>query len=124
MHEMGIAIQIVNIVNQSLPPGEPLRVKTIQLKLGRLTAIVPQSLSFCMEVATKDTPLEGVELVFKEVPIRVECAACGEETEIQEPPFVCGACGKDQVRIVSGREMIVEAIEVEERGEEGVDSSK
>ena len=114
MHEMGIAIQIMNIVQQSLPPGEPLRVKSINLKVGKLTAIVAPSLKFCMEVITKDTPAEGAELVITEVPVVVACTECGEETEINEPPFACRACGSNKVEILSGREMIVESIEVEE----------
>ena len=114
MHEMGIAIQIMNIVQQSLPPDEDLKVKTIHLRVGKLTAIVPQSLRFCMEVVTKDTPAEGADLEFTEVPLVVYCSECGDETEIQQPPFKCSACGSDKVDIVSGREMIVESIEVEE----------
>ena len=46
MHEMGIAIQILNIVKESLPPDEEVKVKAIHLRVGKLTAIVPQSLRF------------------------------------------------------------------------------
>jgi len=66
MHEMGIAIQIMNIVQQSLPPGEPAKIKKIHLRVGKLTAIVPASLGFCMEVVTKDGPAEGAELVLRQ----------------------------------------------------------
>jgi len=114
MHEMGIAIQIMNIVNQSIPPGQNLKIKSIALRVGKLSAIVPHSLRFCMGVVTKDTPAEGAELVFEEVPVKLRCAKCGQVTEIEKPPFQCGACGSGEVEIISGREMIVEAIEVEE----------
>ncbi len=116
MHEMGIAMQIMNIVNQSLPPGEDLKVKSISLRVGKLTAIVPPSLRFCMEVVTKDTAAEGAELAIEEVPVIVSCDDCGEDTRIEEPPFVCGSCGGKNLEVLSGREMIVEAIEVEEPG--------
>lgn len=115
MHEMGIAMQIMNIVMESLPPGEPLRVKAIHLRVGKLTAIVPPSLKFCMEMVTKDTPAEGAELKFTEVPVTVECDECGEQTVIERPPFACGKCGSEKVEIISGREMIIESIEVEEK---------
>ncbi len=112
MHEMGIAMQVMDIVSQSLPRGEDLTVKSISLKVGKLTAVVPRSLRFCMEVVTKGTPAEGAELYFDEVPVRVLCEDCDERTEIAEPPFVCGSCGSDRVAVISGREMIVESIEV------------
>ena len=114
MHEMGIAIQIINLVRGSMPPDEPLRVKAIHLRVGKLTAIVPQSLRFCMDVVTKDTPAEGAEIVFNEVDVTVECGDCGKESVIDEPPFACKECGSDQVEVTGGREMIVESIEVEE----------
>jgi hydrogenase nickel incorporation protein HypA/HybF len=114
MHEMGIALQILNIVRQSLPPDEPVRVKAIHLRVGKLTAIVPGSLKFCMEVVTKDTPAEGAALEFTEVPVVVVCGECLEESEISEPPFACKKCGSGKVEIVSGREMVVESIEVED----------
>ena len=114
MHEMGIAMQIMNLCQQSLPPDEDLRIKSIHLRVGKLTAIVPQSLRMCMEVVTKDTPAEGAELQFTEVPLVVQCQECGEDTEIEEPPFKCSGCGSDKVDIISGREMIVESIEVED----------
>lgn len=112
MHEMGIAMQILNIVQQSLPPGEPVRVKAIHIRAGKLTAIVPASLSFCMEVVSKGTVAEGAEMIFIEVPVRVECDQCGEETEIEKPPFACASCGSDRVEIIAGREMVIESIEV------------
>lgn len=114
MHEMGIAIQIMRIVENSLPSGETLRVKTIRLRLGKLTAIIPASLNFCMEVVSRGTPLEGARLAFTEVPVKLECRDCGRPSEIAEPPFLCRECGSLNVEVIAGREMIVEAIEVEE----------
>lgn len=114
MHEMGIAMQIMDIVRQSLPPGEPVKVRAIHLRLGKLTAIVPASLKFCMEVVTRDTPAEGAELRFTEVPVVVVCGECYEESEITEPPFACAKCGSGKVKVLSGREMMVDAIEVED----------
>ncbi len=115
MHEMGIALQILDIVNQSLPRDEDLRIKSIQLRVGKLSAVVPQSLRFCMEVVTKDTPAEGAELHMEEVPVVLVCEDCGAKTEIERPPFECGGCGGSDVEIVSGREMLVDSIEVEQR---------
>jgi hydrogenase nickel incorporation protein HypA/HybF len=114
MHEMGIALQIMDIVNQSLPGDEDLRIKSIQLRVGKLSAVVPQSLRFCMDVVTKDTPAEGAELYVEEVPVMLVCNECGHKTEIDRPPFQCGSCGSADVELISGREMIVDSIEVEE----------
>ena len=60
MHEMGIALQIVKIATASLPAGmEGVKVEKVNLKIGKLAAVVPASLRFCFEVVTKDTPFAG-----------------------------------------------------------------
>ena len=51
MHEMGIAIEVMKIAMAHLPDqGRGLRVKALNLRIGKLTAIVPESFRFCMEM--------------------------------------------------------------------------
>lgn len=112
MHEMGIASQILRIALEHLPPDEELRVKTLRLKIGKLTAIVPSSLRFCLEIITRETALAGAEIAIEEVPVRAVCSQCGVESEIAEPPFYCPACQGIQLEILSGRELLIDSLEV------------
>ncbi len=114
MHEMGIAIQILDIVTQSVPPEEGIKLKKINLKIGKLTAIVPQSMTFCLEIVSKDTIAEGAEITYNEVGVVLSCDDCGKTTEVSEPPFKCGKCGSEKIEIIGGREMTVESIEIAE----------
>jgi hydrogenase nickel incorporation protein HypB len=70
MHEMGIALQIIEIATASIPADAgPVRVEKINLKIGKLAAVVPDSLRFCFDVAVKDTPLDGARLAIEELPV-------------------------------------------------------
>src|SRR4030042_4431321 len=94
MHEMGIAMRIVEIATSAIPPDiEEARIERVNLKVGRLTAVVPESLRFCFNIASSDTPLAGATLEIEETPIVVECGMCGAETMIEGPPFACSAWG-------------------------------
>jgi hydrogenase nickel incorporation protein HypA/HybF len=121
MHEMGIALQIVEITCASLPAnlGEA-RVTAINLKIGKLAAVVPESLRFCFDVAVRDTPLTGAKLVIEEVPVVARCKDCNAQWTIDEPVFVCKTCQSGALEILSGRELDIESIEVVE--EENHDS--
>jgi hydrogenase nickel incorporation protein HypA/HybF len=114
MHEMGIAIQIVEIATASLPAdlGEA-RVAAVNLKIGKMAAVVPDSLRFCFEAAVKDTPLAGAELAIQEVPVVVRCKDCNTRWTIDEPVFICQTCESGSLEIISGRELDIESIEVE-----------
>ncbi len=57
MHEMGIAMQIIEIAVASIPDDlNNAQIKRVNLKVGKLSAVVPESLHFCFQIAAQDTP--------------------------------------------------------------------
>ena len=122
MHEMGIALQIVEIATASLPADlSAARIAKVNLKVGKLAAVVPESLQFCFNVAVKDTPLEDAVLAIEEVPVVARCKDCQAQWTINEPVFVCKICQSGSLEILSGRELDIESIEVveEEKNDPG-----
>ena len=113
MHEMAIAQSIIDIVEQEMARHGVTKVKTIRLVVGEFTAVVPDSLSFCLEIITKETPLEGVEIEMEQVPLTGRCKSCGQEFPIQEYKFICPQCGSKEVEAVAGKELFVKEIEAE-----------
>jgi hydrogenase nickel incorporation protein HypA/HybF len=113
MHEMGIALQIIEIATDSIPAdaGE-VRVECVNLKIGKLAAVVPDSLRFCFDVAVKDTPLDGAKLVIEEIPVVARCKDCDMQWTIDRPVFTCQNCSSGALEILSGRELDIESIEV------------
>jgi hydrogenase nickel insertion protein HypA len=77
MHEMGLATEIVRIVTDSIPAdmAHP-RVARVNLKVGKLAAVVPQSLLFCFEIAAKETLAEGAQLHIEEIAVSARCNTC------------------------------------------------
>jgi len=113
MHEMGIAMQIIEIAQASIPEEEgDIAIARVNLKVGKLAAVVADSLRFCFEIAAKETPLEGAELDIEEVPVRARCKECDTEWTIDGPAFNCEKCGSGQIEILSGRELNIESIEI------------
>jgi hydrogenase nickel incorporation protein HypA/HybF len=122
MHEMGIALQIIEIATASLPVDlGAARVSKINLKIGKLAAVVPESLRFCFSVAIKDTLLKDAVLVIEEIPVVARCKDCQAQWTINEPVFVCKTCQSGSLEILSGRELDIESIEVveEEKNDSG-----
>ena len=118
MHELSIAQSIVDIVLQHLPKEDGVSVRSVRLTLGAMAGVVPDSLEFCFGAITEGTPLEGALLEIEHVPLRAHCNDCGRDTDIEPTLFVCSACGGTSLTVLSGREMQVRDIEVEEN--EGV----
>ena len=121
MHEMGIALQIIEIASASIPRSEtPIQVEKVNLKVGKMAAIVSDSLRFCFDIAAKDSPLSGAVLHIEEVPVRARCKECNAEWTIDEPVFQCRQCSSGKLDIISGRELNIESIEIaDEEAESG-----
>jgi hydrogenase nickel incorporation protein HypA/HybF len=113
MHEMGIAMQIVEIAMASIPAGlKEAKVEKVNLAVGKLSAVVPDSLRFCFEIASKDTPLAHAALNIDEIPVRARCRDCQQEWIITEPVFTCNQCRSGAIDVISGRELDIISIEV------------
>ncbi|ACN16220.1 HypA [Desulforapulum autotrophicum HRM2] len=113
MHEMGVAQQMVDIALAAIPDDiENPRVAVLNLRIGKLAAVVEDSLRFCMEVITKDTPLEGVNLVIETIDVRARCKDCGHEWVVEGPAFRCPGCKQGAVELLSGRELEISSLEL------------
>ena len=55
MHELGITRNIVAIV---LEEAKGRKVKRVTLEVGKLSAIIPQSIHFCFDICCKQTLLK------------------------------------------------------------------
>jgi hydrogenase nickel incorporation protein HypA/HybF len=113
MHEMSIALRIIDIATAALPPSQAdLVVESVNVEIGRLTAVVPSSLRFCFEIASRDTAIAGAQLVIEEIPVVVVCGDCHAESEQEGFPLVCASCHSSRVDLLCGRELMVTSIEV------------
>lgn len=115
MHEMGIAEQLAKIALDAIPDDiENPRVETLNLRIGKLASVVEHSLTFCMEIIAKDTPLDGVKLAIESVPVTIRCLKCEKEWETDSPVFKCTDCGDGEVKMITGREIEITSMELAE----------
>lgn len=112
MHELSIAEAVVDV---ALRHARGRRVAAVELKVGHLRQVVPSALEFAFELVTQGTALEGAKLRMEEVPAAGRCRECGAETALPDLPFRCRACGGWDVEVMRGEELLVDALELDER---------
>ena len=111
MHELSIASAIVATAEKHAQ-GSPVSVVTV--RAGGLRQVVPDSLEFYWDIVTRGTVCEGARLDLEIVPAALACNACSHEWALETPVFRCPVCGETEVAVVSGEELQVESIEIEE----------
>lgn len=113
MHEASIARDVIETVEDRIARGQLSgKVEAVCLRVGRLTAVVPDNLRFMFRVLSEGTALEGARLEIEHVPVRGRCRDCKAEFEISEVYFRCPGCGSAEVEILSGSELMLDAVEV------------
>ncbi len=115
MHELSIVANIVDTVTESLANYPGARVVEVRLRVGALAAVVEDSLQFCFGIAAEGTALEGARLMVKLLPVVMHCEPCGADVELEGvQSFRCPRCGEPCSDLRQGRELEIEAIEIEE----------
>jgi hydrogenase nickel incorporation protein HypA/HybF len=115
MHELSIAMSIVEMAEEESQRQGGLRVTSVRLRLGALAGVVKTALMSSYELACEATFLTGSKLVIEDVPGVVFCPACNAKRPVQNSEwFRCSACGSLASEIVSGKELEVVSLEVEE----------
>jgi hydrogenase nickel incorporation protein HypA/HybF len=113
MHELGIAESLLEIIQDESKKHGLLRVNQVRLRIGALSTVVPEALSFSFEVISQGTLAEGAHLVMEEVPVTGHCQDCNADFEIDNSWFLCPQCGGALVMLVSGKELEIVDIEGE-----------
>ena len=118
MHELSIIASIVDTVTESVAAYKGARVVEVRLRVGALASVVEVSLQFCFGIATEGTALAGSRLVVKTVPVVMHCAGCDADVELEGvQSFRCTRCGEPCFDLRQGRELEIEAIEIDEMNE-------
>src|ERR1700724_3795993 len=115
MHELSIAMSIVDMAQEEAERHGGAQVQAVHLKLGRLTGVVKEALLSSYEMACETTPLEGSRLLIEEVPVEIFCPTCQTARPAQSIQwFSCVECGTATCDILHGKELEVFALELAE----------
>lgn len=115
MHELSIMSNILDIVLEHAHKNGAKRVKTINLKIGELSDVIPQWAQMYFDMLTKETIAEGSKLNIEKVPLALKCRDCSHEHTYRDKDwkFTCTKCGSSDLEIISGRELMVTSIEID-----------
>jgi hydrogenase nickel incorporation protein HypA/HybF len=114
MHELSIAQNIIEMIQQHIPESEWKHVTAVRLKIGTVAGIVPDSLDFSFHAITSESAFRKTRLIIERIPFRVQCHTCNTITENEDGFALCTECESTDVKVLSGTELQVAEIEMEE----------
>lgn len=90
------------------------KVLSLQIEIGELSGVVTEAVEFCFEACSRATLLEGAKLHILKSAGTGFCHNCKKETAIARFFDSCPVCGGFEISVISGKEMRVVSIEVED----------
>lgn len=113
MHELSIAISIVDTAIDQAAQASARRVSEVELDIGLLSGIEYQALEFALGVASKDTILEETLFRINRVEALAECPQC-QYLYCPEGKFShCPECNEPGIRLIRGNELKIKSLLVE-----------
>jgi hydrogenase nickel incorporation protein HypA/HybF len=115
MHELSIAMSLLDVAAEEAQRQGGGRVLAIHLKVGPLSGVVKEALLSAFELAREGDEFGQCRLIVQEVPIVVDCPTCqAYRPAVSVQEICCSVCGTPTMQLVSGRELEMTAMELAE----------
>jgi len=112
MHELSIAMGIVDIANKEAVKHHVSNIELIELEIGTLSGIEMESLNFVWPLAVNGTVLEHAEKKIDVIKGKARCLDCGCDYDLDNIFDSCPECKSYFKDIYHGKELRVKAIVV------------
>jgi hydrogenase nickel incorporation protein HypA/HybF len=115
MHELPITKSILDIALAHARGRNVRRIVRIHLTIGALSDLEHEWIQRYFDYLSRGTLAENAELAIRRTPIVMCCRSCARRFEIGRTDLEhahCPACAESRVELVSGREYLVENMEV------------
>src|ERR1051325_5071111 len=113
MHELSIALSILDIAAEEAQRRGGATIASIHLKVGVISGVVRDALESAFQVASETCGMPDCKLVISEIPVTIDCTICGGARNIVSiQDFSCCECGTPSSQTISGRELEVTAMEI------------
>jgi hydrogenase nickel incorporation protein HypA/HybF len=117
MHEFSVTETLFNQVLAQAHTAGAERVTDVYLVLGQLDHAVESSLQFYWDMLSYGTLAAGARLHVRRVPAVFRCERCGHQYTPENELPGCPHCHSLSIRLVSGDEFYLEALEIVPAGE-------
>lgn len=113
MHELSIAMTIVDTVVKQAEAASAGDVVEVELDIGVFSGIEIESLEFSLDVATRESILEKTVFRINRVEAVAECPACHHLYTPERVFSLCPECKKPGIRLIRGTELQIKSLLVE-----------
>ena len=112
MHEVSLMEQTLAIAIDHADQQNATRIHRLVMRIGTMSGVVPEALSFAFDVTIQGTIAEGATLEIETVPVLCYCSHCQHDFQPQDIIYECPDCGRFTAQSRQGQEIELKTLEV------------
>lgn len=113
MHELAITQSILEIAVRHAEAQKAKRITDLFIVMGQWSSTVDDSVQFYWDMISENSIAQGAKLHFKRIPAEIICLDCANIYQPTSRELLCPKCSSTRIKVKSGEEFYLEAIEVE-----------
>lgn len=112
MHELSIANNIIEIVEEEKTKANAKIISELELEIGSMSGIIVEALEFALEEAKKNSALQQTHILYNEVMAEALCIECQNSFQVDDFFAVCPKCGSFKTDIIKGKDLKIKKLVV------------
>lgn len=112
MHEAGLIQSMLATAEREARRAGGTRIELVRLRVGRLSAVVPEALEHAFEALKTGTMAGGAAMEVEYVPGLLFCARCERDFTTDDLIGECPTCGTPSGFVKDGMDVQLESLEV------------
>jgi hydrogenase nickel incorporation protein HypA/HybF len=113
MHEMTIALNIIDIATKESAKANASRINNIEIEIGSMSGVDVSALKFALDIAVKNTMLENSNITMIPVNAKVECMQCKSVFHLEDFYQTCPGCDSLTFNVIQGKELKIKSINID-----------
>lgn len=112
MHELSIAINIVEIAREEAEKARAKSVSKLVLEIGKMSGVMPEALEMAMQEAIQTTLLQNTDIQYNYVDAIASCTDCCHEFLMEDMLAPCPVCNSNKTYLIKGKELYIKSMEI------------
>jgi hydrogenase nickel incorporation protein HypA/HybF len=110
MNELSVCQALIQQIERIARQYNAPCVDSVELLIGPMSGVDKQVLEQAFQLSKAGTVANLAHMVTRDIPVRVKCRQCKKETIAVPARLVCQKCGSQQVRLISGDELVLASV--------------
>lgn len=113
MHELAIVQDLIKLCETNALKNGATKIDKVEISVGRLSGVESHYLKNAFDAFKVGTICAETTLIINIQDVMIKCEDCGFSGNLNDNNFVCPKCGKNNLKVTAGEDLLLMRLEME-----------